>query len=109
MPASAFMISKSTFHAKIMPICQVAKSGRRARLAADQSSFEDSRYARKSSTSASVGEVCDHVIIDNCVLTISPHNKCHEYAFWFCLIHESQDDDKVGSMKKVVTLHGFCC
>ncbi|XP_041810278.1 intraflagellar transport protein 43 homolog isoform X1 [Chelmon rostratus] len=34
----------------------VAKSGRRARLAADQSSFEDSRYVRKSSTPASVGE-----------------------------------------------------
>uniref|UniRef100_A0A3B4ZVL8 Intraflagellar transport 43 n=1 Tax=Stegastes partitus TaxID=144197 RepID=A0A3B4ZVL8_9TELE len=34
----------------------VAKSGRRARLAADQSSFEDSRYVRKSSTSASAGE-----------------------------------------------------
>ncbi|XP_023272963.1 intraflagellar transport protein 43 homolog isoform X1 [Seriola lalandi dorsalis] len=34
----------------------VAKSGRRARLAADQSSFEDSRYVRKSSTSASMGE-----------------------------------------------------
>ncbi|KAM8737741.1 intraflagellar transport protein 43 homolog isoform 1-T1 [Acanthopagrus schlegelii] len=34
----------------------VAKSGRRARLAADQSSFEDSRHVRKSSTSASVGE-----------------------------------------------------
>nr|XP_043902936.1 intraflagellar transport protein 43 homolog isoform X2 [Solea senegalensis] len=32
------------------------KSGRRARLAADQSSLEDSRYARKSSTSASMGE-----------------------------------------------------
>ncbi|KAI4804596.1 hypothetical protein KUCAC02_026219 [Chaenocephalus aceratus] len=34
----------------------VAKSGRRARLAADQSSFEDSRPIRKSSTSASMGE-----------------------------------------------------
>nr|XP_040055090.1 intraflagellar transport protein 43 homolog isoform X1 [Gasterosteus aculeatus aculeatus] len=34
----------------------VAKSGRRARLAADQSSLEDSRYVRKSSTSASMGE-----------------------------------------------------
>uniref|UniRef100_A0A8C3G3P6 Intraflagellar transport 43 n=1 Tax=Cyclopterus lumpus TaxID=8103 RepID=A0A8C3G3P6_CYCLU len=34
----------------------VAKSGRRARLAADQSSFEDSRHVRKSSTSASMGE-----------------------------------------------------
>uniref|UniRef100_A0A3Q3VKL5 Uncharacterized protein n=1 Tax=Mola mola TaxID=94237 RepID=A0A3Q3VKL5_MOLML len=34
----------------------VAKSGRRARLAADQSSFEDSRHVRKSSTSASAGE-----------------------------------------------------
>ncbi|XP_068436487.1 intraflagellar transport protein 43 homolog isoform X1 [Clinocottus analis] len=34
----------------------VAKSGRRARLAADQSSFEDSRQVRKSSTSASIGE-----------------------------------------------------
>ncbi|XP_047466478.1 intraflagellar transport protein 43 homolog isoform X1 [Mugil cephalus] len=38
------------------PVKNVVKSGRRARLAADQSSFEDSRYARKSSTSASVGE-----------------------------------------------------
>ncbi|XP_032356230.1 intraflagellar transport protein 43 homolog isoform X1 [Etheostoma spectabile] len=37
-------------------IKNVAKSGRRARLAADQSSFEESRYIRKSSTSASVGE-----------------------------------------------------
>ncbi|KAF3701283.1 Intraflagellar transport protein 43 -like protein A [Channa argus] len=37
----------------------VAKSGRRARLPADQSSFEDSRYGRKSSTSASVGEEDD--------------------------------------------------
>ncbi|XP_008305514.1 intraflagellar transport protein 43 homolog isoform X2 [Cynoglossus semilaevis] len=35
---------------------KVAKSGRRARFTADQSSFEDSRYARKSSSSASVGE-----------------------------------------------------
>uniref|UniRef100_A0A3Q1C057 Intraflagellar transport 43 n=1 Tax=Amphiprion ocellaris TaxID=80972 RepID=A0A3Q1C057_AMPOC len=42
------------------PVKSVAKSGRRARLTADQSSFEDSRYVRKSSTSASVGEVCDH-------------------------------------------------
>lgn len=41
-----------------MHISQVAKSGRRARPAADQSSFEDSRYVRKSSTSASGGEVC---------------------------------------------------
>uniref|UniRef100_G3NXE4 Intraflagellar transport 43 n=1 Tax=Gasterosteus aculeatus aculeatus TaxID=481459 RepID=G3NXE4_GASAC len=39
-----------------MHIFQVAKSGRRARLAADQSSLEDSRYVRKSSTSASMGE-----------------------------------------------------
>ncbi|XP_023140760.2 intraflagellar transport protein 43 homolog [Amphiprion ocellaris] len=38
------------------PVKSVAKSGRRARLTADQSSFEDSRYVRKSSTSASVGE-----------------------------------------------------
>nr|XP_033498262.1 intraflagellar transport protein 43 homolog isoform X1 [Epinephelus lanceolatus] len=37
----------------------VAKSGRRARLAADQSSFEDSRYVRKSSTSASMAEEDD--------------------------------------------------
>ncbi|XP_019940373.2 intraflagellar transport protein 43 homolog [Paralichthys olivaceus] len=35
----------------------VAKSGRRARLTADQSSFEDSRYMRKSSTAASMGDV----------------------------------------------------
>eukprot|EP00064_Thunnus_orientalis_P009731 superscaffoldBa00001254_g9757 len=35
---------------------EVAKSGRRARLTADQSSFEESRYVRKSSTSASLGE-----------------------------------------------------
>uniref|UniRef100_A0A4W6EY43 Intraflagellar transport 43 n=1 Tax=Lates calcarifer TaxID=8187 RepID=A0A4W6EY43_LATCA len=34
----------------------VAKSGRRARPAGDQSSFEDSRYVRKSSTAASMGE-----------------------------------------------------
>ncbi|XP_035467233.1 intraflagellar transport protein 43 homolog isoform X1 [Scophthalmus maximus] len=34
----------------------VAKSGRRARLAADQSSFEDSRHQRKSSTTASMGD-----------------------------------------------------
>ncbi|XP_044230389.1 intraflagellar transport protein 43 homolog isoform X2 [Thunnus albacares] len=34
----------------------VAKSGRRARLTADQSSFEEARYVRKSSTSASLGE-----------------------------------------------------
>ncbi|XP_029972266.1 intraflagellar transport protein 43 homolog isoform X2 [Salarias fasciatus] len=34
----------------------VAKSGRRARHAADQSSFEDSRYTRKSSTSASAAD-----------------------------------------------------
>ncbi|KAM9708760.1 intraflagellar transport protein 43 homolog isoform 2-T2 [Menidia menidia] len=34
----------------------IAKSGRRARLAADQSSFEDSRPTRKSSTSAALGE-----------------------------------------------------
>ncbi|KAL6105741.1 ift43 [Pungitius sinensis] len=34
----------------------VAKSGRRARLGADQSTSEDSRYVRKSSTSASMGE-----------------------------------------------------
>ncbi|KAK9533589.1 hypothetical protein VZT92_008698 [Zoarces viviparus] len=34
----------------------VLKSGRRARLAADQSSFEDARPVRKSSTSASMGE-----------------------------------------------------
>ncbi|XP_042245355.1 intraflagellar transport protein 43 homolog isoform X2 [Thunnus maccoyii] len=34
----------------------VAKSGRRARLTADQSSFEESRYVRKSSTSTSLGE-----------------------------------------------------
>nr|XP_029132473.1 intraflagellar transport protein 43 homolog isoform X2 [Labrus bergylta] len=34
----------------------VVKSGRRARLAADQSSFEDTRYVRKSSTSAAMGE-----------------------------------------------------
>lgn len=54
---------KSIFHFKIMHISQVAKSGRRARLAADQSSFEDSRYVRKSSTSASVGEVRNPVII----------------------------------------------
>ncbi|XP_053191778.1 intraflagellar transport protein 43 homolog isoform X1 [Scomber japonicus] len=33
-----------------------AKSGRRARLTADQSSFEEARYVRKSSTSASMGE-----------------------------------------------------
>ncbi|CAJ1073710.1 intraflagellar transport protein 43 homolog isoform X3 [Xyrichtys novacula] len=32
------------------------KSGRRARLAADQSSFEDSRHGRKSSSSATIGE-----------------------------------------------------
>nr|XP_020446546.1 intraflagellar transport protein 43 homolog isoform X4 [Monopterus albus] len=35
------------------------KSGRRARLPADQSSFEDSRHVRKSSTSASLGEEDD--------------------------------------------------
>ncbi|XP_042357246.1 intraflagellar transport protein 43 homolog isoform X1 [Plectropomus leopardus] len=40
-------------------IKSVAKSGRRARLAADQSSFEDSRYVRKSSTSASMAEEDD--------------------------------------------------
>ncbi|XP_034433151.1 intraflagellar transport protein 43 homolog isoform X1 [Hippoglossus hippoglossus] len=34
----------------------VAKSGRRARLTADQSSFEDSRSMRKSSTAASMGD-----------------------------------------------------
>ncbi|KAM3594191.1 uncharacterized protein V6R79_003735 [Siganus canaliculatus] len=34
----------------------VAKSGRRARLAAEQSSFEESRFTRKSSSSASAGE-----------------------------------------------------
>ncbi|KAM9841962.1 intraflagellar transport protein 43 homolog [Aulostomus maculatus] len=34
----------------------VAKSGRRARPAAEQSSFEDGRYVRKSSTSTSLGE-----------------------------------------------------
>uniref|UniRef100_A0A3Q0RIZ9 Intraflagellar transport 43 n=1 Tax=Amphilophus citrinellus TaxID=61819 RepID=A0A3Q0RIZ9_AMPCI len=34
----------------------VAKSGRRARPATHQSSFEDSRHIRKSSTSASAGE-----------------------------------------------------
>ncbi|XP_072222031.1 intraflagellar transport protein 43 homolog [Leuresthes tenuis] len=34
----------------------IAKSGRRARLTADQSSFEESRPARKSSASASMGE-----------------------------------------------------
>uniref|UniRef100_A0A3Q2ZXS0 Intraflagellar transport 43 n=1 Tax=Kryptolebias marmoratus TaxID=37003 RepID=A0A3Q2ZXS0_KRYMA len=32
------------------------QSGRRARLAADQSSFEESRHTRKSSTSTSLGE-----------------------------------------------------
>ncbi|XP_063764294.1 intraflagellar transport protein 43 homolog isoform X1 [Eleginops maclovinus] len=41
---------------EIGTVKNVAKSGRRARLAADQSSFEDSRYIRKSSTSASMGE-----------------------------------------------------
>lgn len=44
---------------------QVAKSGRRARLTADQSSFEESRYVRKSSTSASLGEVCEYVTMDS--------------------------------------------
>ncbi|XP_013868097.1 intraflagellar transport protein 43 homolog isoform X2 [Austrofundulus limnaeus] len=34
----------------------VARSGRRARLTADQSSFEEFRHTRKSSTSASAGE-----------------------------------------------------
>ncbi|XP_071375694.1 intraflagellar transport protein 43 homolog [Centroberyx affinis] len=34
----------------------VAKTGRRARLAADQSSFEEARHIRKSSSSASMGE-----------------------------------------------------
>lgn len=29
--------------------------------------------------------------------------------FGFFLIREYQDYDKVGSMKKVVNLHGFCC
>lgn len=88
-----------------MQISQVAKSGRRARLAADQSSFEDSRYVRKSSTSASMGEVRIHLIIDSqWYVIISPNNKLYQYVFWFCLIHESQDDDEVGSMKKVVSL-----
>ncbi|KAF0044442.1 hypothetical protein F2P81_003600 [Scophthalmus maximus] len=73
----------------------VAKSGRRARLAADQSSFEDSRHQRKSSTTASMGDVRDHVIVD-CHLhaMISPHNKHHQYAFWFCLIHNLKDEDE---------------
>ncbi|CAB1436217.1 unnamed protein product [Pleuronectes platessa] len=35
---------------------KVAKSGRRARLTADQSSFEDSRHTRKSSATASTGD-----------------------------------------------------
>ncbi|XP_069008193.1 intraflagellar transport protein 43 homolog isoform X2 [Embiotoca jacksoni] len=38
------------------PVKNVARSGRRARPAADQSPFEDSRHTRKSSTSASGGE-----------------------------------------------------
>uniref|UniRef100_A0A3B3DVT5 Intraflagellar transport 43 n=1 Tax=Oryzias melastigma TaxID=30732 RepID=A0A3B3DVT5_ORYME len=42
------------FFPKFVDIFQVAKSGRRARPQANQSSFEDSRHGRKSSTSASL-------------------------------------------------------
>ncbi|XP_037550677.1 intraflagellar transport protein 43 homolog [Nematolebias whitei] len=45
------------------PAKNVAKSGRRARLPVDQS-FEESRHTRKSSTTASLGEVCDLLITD---------------------------------------------
>lgn len=61
-----FQIQKKTiFHLLTCAHFQVAKSGRRARLAADQSSFEDAHYKRKTSNSASVGEVCDHLMIEN--------------------------------------------
>lgn len=73
---------------------QVAKSGRRARLTADQTSFEDSRYVRKSYTSALVGEVCHHVIIDS-----SPHSFINIH-FVVSFMHESKEDDKVGNMTK---------
>ena len=95
---------------KFCTFCQIAKSGRRARLAADQSSFEDSRHGRKSSTSAS-GEVCDHVITYSRLMQFHPtiYNRRHEFALCFCLTHEWQDDDTVGSMDKTLALCGFCC
>ncbi|KAM7402944.1 hypothetical protein PAMA_003730 [Pampus argenteus] len=42
--------------AETAAVKNVAKSGRRARLTADQSSLEEARYVRKSSTSTSIGE-----------------------------------------------------
>lgn len=38
---------------------------------------------------------------------ITLNSKLHEYAFWFCLIHELQDDDEVGSMTKAITCMAY--
>lgn len=78
---------------------QAAKSGRRARLAADQSSFEESRHVRKASTSTSTGDVCYHATTE-CRQNVLPFESIMLYVFWFCLTHESQDDDQVGGIRK---------
>lgn len=51
----------------IIPDFQVAKSGRRARLAADQLSAEDPRYVRK----LSAVEILDRVLKKQSCVTVS--------------------------------------
>lgn len=46
------------------------------------------------------GTVCYRAITDLCVLRFLPFKKHHAYVLWFCLVHESQDDDEVGGMGK---------
>lgn len=44
------------------------------------------------------GTACYRVTTDPCVLRFLPFKKHHAYVLWFCLVHESQDDDEVGGM-----------
>lgn len=46
------------------------------------------------------GTVCHRAITDLCVLRFLPFKKHHAYVLWFCLVHQSQDDDEVGGMGK---------
>lgn len=57
---------------------QVAKSGRRARLAADQLSTDDPRYVRK----PSAVEILDGVLKHSRVSQFD-FRLCHEYSFLF--------------------------
>lgn len=94
-----FLLFEST---SISVFPQAAKSGRRARLTADQSSLEESRHVRKASTSTSTGDVCYYAITEcwqNVWLFKSIMHMQIYMRFGFVLC-ESQDDDQVRGVRK---------